>query len=444
MSTRSPLLFVLLVALSAAMPGVAAATGDPRDTVAAGADPAITASATDGLIFEWEQGAHRVHVGGRFALDYLRYDRRNVRDSGLRLKHALPSLDVSVLELVTLRLVVDTIGVDTRYGIYEAWLSLAPTRLARLTAGVLRVPLGMEHAIPEGELSFSGYGFAAHLDGRHDLAARLEGEIEEGLLSYDLSYAFGEGYDLTGQRLGHPQLALRTVTYPFRSAELSVTPCDYEIPLLSGLFGSIALAYSPSFEGRLDVSHPLGNKMFTVPRLRAQRSFFRHFGYGMDAGPLRFAHEVVTGGLRRLETPAGTDTDLEEQITAWQASLAVMVTGEHYDSRPFRQREARGRDAPAHSPADHKDEEARWEGAVEVAARYANADIDRRFFDLGITGYNVSSQEFRTFSGAVSWYPNRNLRLSAQIVRTLADQYPAAFDSHGRDTSFAVRVQYRF
>ena len=30
------------------------------------------------------------------------------------------------------------------------------------------------------------------------------------------------------------------------------------------------------------------------------------------------------------------------------------------------------------------------------------------------------------------------------VVRVLADQHPAAFDSHGRDTSGLVRVQYVF
>jgi hypothetical protein len=63
---------------------------------------------------------------------------------------------------------------------------------------------------------------------------------------------------------------------------------------------------------------------------------------------------------------------------------------------------------------------------------------------LGFTREDLSSQEFRVFSMALNWYPVWNLRASFEVARTIADGFPRTFDSHGRDTSVAFRLQYRF
>ena len=118
-----------------------------------------------------------------------------------------------------------------------------------------------------------------------------------------------------------------------------------------------------------------------------------------------------------------------------------MLTGENYDTRPFHQRWNRREDFPRRPL---------WGGqktgigAIEAAVRYSNADIDREFFNQGLTSFSVSSQEFRTFSVALNWYLVRSLRASVQIVRTLADQGPALLAGNNRDTSGLFRLQYCF
>lgn len=56
----------------------------------------------------------------------------------------------------------------------------------------------------------------------------------------------------------------------------------------------------------------------------------------------------------------------------------------------------------------------------------------------------TSSQEFRSFDAAINWYPVANVKATFQVVRTIADQFPDEFDSHGRDTSFVLQLQYSF
>ncbi|MFN0059361.1 MAG: hypothetical protein ACKVX7_12975 [Planctomycetota bacterium] len=386
-----------------------------------------------------------VILAGRIAVDYVGYDSRNVRDSGVRVDVIEPQLHVgSMTEPLELRVIGDVRGLDSRFGFKEAWASYANDTLIRASAGLLRIPLGVEHSFDEATMPFVGYSFPAWLTGRTDWGLRVDGEIGTGIFSYDFTAAAGEGFDLNGERLGHPQLALRLVSYPLRGVAPS--------PPLGGIFLSAARSYAPEFAGQLDIATPLRNKVFLVPRLSGDEAAFWHVGYGVDAGALRFTHEAVYGGIRGLDLPTGGEANLSNQIGSWAATLSWMVTGEPYDSRPFRQRYGRWspathpleveqlpRDAAAEFPARAATDGGL--GAIELALRYANADIDRRFFNLGITDYTQSAQEFRTMTGAANWYLSRYVRVSAEVVRTIADQFPAAFDSHGRDTSFLLRFQ---
>ncbi|MDY6973505.1 MAG: porin [Thermodesulfobacteriota bacterium] len=399
----------------------------------------LEASITEGVVREGPQGYPRIHLGGLIALDFLNYDSRNARHSGFRLDRALVVLDGSLCPKETWRLAGDLKGVDTRYGLDEAWFSHEAKRWLRVTTGLIKIPLGVEYSIGEARIPFVGYAFPSFLDGRTDLGVRMDGEIREGLFSYDLTVAAGEGFDLFGQKRDDPQVSARVVVYPFRNADGSFNGLGCNIPVISGIFMGGACSYTPSFDGHLDVANPLRNKLFNTRRLDADSSRFFHFCFGIDAGPFRIYAEKVQGSLFDLKTEGGEE-DLEDQITAWEVAFSWMVTGEHYDSRPFRRRERR-KDLPAKPFGTRQD--ARDFGALEVAVRYSNADIDRDFFEFNLTDYTLSSQEFRAFTAAVNWHPTGNVRVTAEVVRTIADQDPEVFDFQGRDTSCVLRLQYR-
>lgn len=432
---------------------VVVATGCATRTLTSGAgsgETRVEVGVLTGLVVEsipTEAGPERdlrIHVGGELAVDARDYDRRNVRDDQVRLDRARLRVD-GTYDALAWRVTGDLIGVDTRGGFEEAWASWSPDRRLRVTVGLWRAALGIEESVRTFDLAFVGPALPAYLGGRTDLTVGVDGELHEGLLSYEATFGAGEGFDAFGQRRAHPQVSLKLTSYPLRHVDLQATVLGYEgVPLLAGLFVSGAYAWTPRFEGYLDVATDLRNKLFSTPRLEARDgSRFLYVGYGADFGPFRWLHETAIGSLLDLETPSGPD-DLDDQITAWAASLSWMLSGEHYDSRPHRQRDGRDRTFPARPWVPLTPDGPRGYGAVEVAARYANGDIDRDFFNLGVTDFTVSSQEFRTFTAAVNWYPIWNLRCSAEVVRVIADQFPGVFRSHGRDTSFIFQVQVRF
>jgi hypothetical protein len=399
-------------------------------------------SSAEGLVLELPQQSLRFDLDGRLSFDYVDYDTRNRRPDQTRIDRAQLGGTLAWRERASLRVLADLDGIDTRYGLFEAYAAYEHAPWLRASAGLQPLALGVEGSWPEAARGLSGMpGFAAFLGSRTDVALRLDGEVGEGLVSYDLAAAAGEGFDLFGQRRGDPQLSAAVTSYPLRFLDWKLRAGPYELPLVSGLFARGGFAWTPDFDGHMDVATPLRNKLFLTSRLDADRSSAWSFGYGVDFGPLRAVHEFARTSLYGVETPGGDREDLEE-LTAWQVLVSWRITGEPYDSRPFRQR-ARWRGTPPARPLDGAGDE-RGLGAFELSFRYANGDIDRDFFTQGFTDYQTSSQEFRVAAVGLAWDPLAALRFSAELARTIADQNPAVFDSHGRDTSWLLRLEWHF
>jgi hypothetical protein len=397
----------------------------------------------EGLYYEDAARELRVDIDGRIALDWMHWDDRNTRSTQLRVDRALLAARVNAGRYADARVVVDLDGIDTRDNLWEAWAAVSPGSYARLTAGLLPIAFSMEHTLGEAASGLVGYpGFPAFLTSRTDWAARLDGELGAGLVYYELVAALGEGFDLFGQSRGDPQLAGRLTSFPLRFVDWELKLGPYTVPLLSGVFVNGAYALSTEYDGHLDVASPFRNKLFDTPRLDGDAASFWIFGYGADLGPFRVLHEFSRGSIDDVRLPSGIRRDFDDQITSWQLVLSWRLTGEPYDSRPFARRGALRPDPPAR-PLDGEDA-ARGLGSFELALRYANADIDRDFFVEGVTTPMLSSQEFRQVAAAASWYPTPALRVSAQVVRIIADQRPAVFDSRGRDTSYLLRGELHF
>jgi hypothetical protein len=126
-----------------------------------------------------------------------------------------------------------------------------------------------------------------------------------------------------------------------------------------------------------------------VPGLRVSAGLI-----GFEVEPVRAYYEGTQGGYFDAGTPVG-ERDLDNQADSWMATVAWRITGEPFDGRIFHERDV----APLGPNA--------W----EVALRYANGDIDRDFFEFGLTDSGTSSQEFRSTTVALHWYQAGIVRL---------------------------------
>jgi hypothetical protein len=151
---------------------------------------------------------------------------------------------------------------------------------------LLPIALGVEDGFSEGARPLVGYpSFASFLSGRTDLGAKLDGEFAEGLFSYDVTYAVGDGFDRFGQRRGDEQISARAMIYPLRWTDASVDVGPYHLPLWSGFFVSYGHAWLLDYDAHLDVATPLRNKLFDSPRLDGRSGETFHLALGVDFGP---------------------------------------------------------------------------------------------------------------------------------------------------------------
>ncbi len=360
-----------------------------------------------------------------FAGDLILHDHDNASSSGLRTDLAKPIVEGRFRDVWRARIAGDLEGTKTPSNLYEAFVSWQGIPWLRLSAGLIQLPLGFEAGTRPEDLALVGHSFSYYMDYRTDWAARVEGELAEGVFDWDVALLAGDGFDANGQTQRGTQAQARVWLNPFRS--LRGAGARFLESLAGGFFLCGGYAYTWDWDGRLRIRNPAGTRLFDTSKFEADRRHFYTVSVGFEVGPVRAYYEGTQGGYFDAETPVG-ERDLDNQTDSWMATIAWRITGEPFDGRIFHER-----DAVPLGP-----------NAWEVALRYANGDIDRDFFEFGLTDSGTSSQEFRSTTIALNWYATRNLRLSAEYVRTQIDDDIASVGFQGDDQAGIVRVQYRF
>ncbi len=385
----------------------------------------FSASPTEGLRWTSSDGRAQLHAGGVYAGDLVLNDSDNVQGSGLRTDIAKPILEGSFDDVWRVRIAGDLEGTKTAANLYEAFVAWQGLPWLRVSAGLLELPLGFEAGTRPEDLALVGHAFSYFMDYRTDWALRLEGALADGVFEWDVAYALGDGFDANGVAQRGSLASARAFVRPLRS--LGAPEASFLERIVAGFFVGGGYAYTWDWDSRLRIRNPSGTRLFDTQRFDADHSHFYTVTAGFEVGPVRLYYEGTQGGYFGVDTPLG-ERDLDNQTDSWQATLAWRITGEPYDGRIFGEREL----------------EPLGPNIWEIAVRYANADIDRDFFAFGLTDYTTSSQEFRTTSIALSWYATRNLRLSAEYVRTQADDDIASLGFEGDSSAGVVRAQVRF
>jgi len=362
----------------------------------------------------------------------VKWDRRNSRDSGLESGGARPSAEIRWQKTLLLHGEADLLGADTPDHVAEAWAGWAPSDFFRLRAGLLRVPLGTEFATPEPDLPLVGWSFSSYLDGRTDVAARLEADPLDGAIRAEATWAFGNGFRPDGTEISAPQGSLRAAARPGRLLGAG--------EWLDGWYAGAAYAHLTEFEDPLVLQNPLRNTVFRTSDLDGNGGRWLHLETGYARGRLAAGLEVVRGEASGVSRSAGGSIDMD-QLTAWTATAAFSLTGAD--------REWKGGAWTAPTPRGPG-------GSWELALRYSNGDMDRSLFDQGYTTYNPSTQEVRSFSALLAWRPWKGVRFATGWVKTIADDSLSVFGFPGgrssvprqgnddRDSSYVFRVEVAF
>ncbi|MFH2000769.1 MAG: porin [Planctomycetota bacterium] len=377
----------------------------------------------------YSTGGLQLQYGGRFVFDLIKYGDDNKRRNGFEFDTAR-LVAMGQYESFYFRVEPDLIGVDSARNLRDAWMTWEYLPGHFMTAGQFFVASGTEGATREDALPLAGYGFTTYLNGRYDLGINLYGDLLPKELWYSLTGAAGKGFDLEGIRRESELYSLRLVHHPL----IRIDPAGY---WLKGFFWGAGVAFTPNFDDPIVLVTPLESTVFITPDLDGQGSRWFHLEAGYAVGPFRFGGERIEGRIDGVLVGNGHRTDFE-QLSAWTTYASWNLTG-------YEPEWEQGRWLSIGEAEMGKDPSSRGRyGCWEMAVRYSNADMDRKLFNYGLTDYNPSTQEVRTFSLHLNYYPVKKAQISLGWVKTLADHELSTFGGTSRDSSFVLRLALNF
>ncbi|MGD9244590.1 MAG: porin [Desulfobacterales bacterium] len=382
-----------------------------------------------GLDTEWK--GWKIHLGGQLAADAIAYDKDNKKEDGLRWETVNLRITGSYGNKFSFFIEPDLMGIGTKNNLYEAWAGWDITPAFQVKVGQIQVALNSEFATRPEDFPSIDYGFSSYLDGRYDLGLQVDGLLWDSTIWYQGSATAGQGFDLDGNRKSDPQYSIRTVVFPMQAA-------GYDF--LKGGFLGLGFAWSPDYDDEIFLQTPLRSTVFTTKNLDGDSARWIHAEFGWSWGAFRMGAERVDGEIQDVKVGSTTHQDFD-QLTSWSAYASWNITGE-------RMRWERGRWLPPALDGRPEDKKQIFDflkfldplGCLEVAFRYSNADIDRGLFDTGLTTYNPSTQEVRTATLNLNWYPQPGLKITAGWVKTIADHELSTLGETNRDSSYLLRM----
>lgn len=366
-----------------------------------------------GFFIQTPDGNNRLNAGG-----YVHFDGRyftNSGDSGnstFLLRRARIDLRGRLARYFDFKFMTDFAGGQAI--IQDAYVSANYVPWARLQAGKYKTPFGIERLQSANALMFVERALPNNLVPNRDLGFMLWGVPLYGALEYQLAILDGivDGGSVNNDVDANDDKAFagRLFFLPFK---------DRPIEPLRGFGFGFAGTYGRQSGS---VSAP------QLPQYRSdgQQVFFRY----VTNSPATAAGTAVAKGPQSRISPQGywywgpggflwewvqTENDIRlgnvtRSITAdaWQTQFSWIVTGEKNGYRGI---------TPAKSFDPWKLRDGYW-GAVEVAGRYAQLEVDKAAYTLGFANRNNAAREAKAWGIGVNWYLAKSVRLMLDYYST--------------------------
>ncbi len=389
-----------------------------------------TASARDGFSIKSADGKYAVRLKGLIQTD----GRFFLSDSGVPvtntffLRRARPILEATVGKYLEFRLQPD-FGQGTTV-LFDAYsdVKIAPELTIRV--GKFKPPVGLERLQSAGDIVFAERALPTNLVPNRDVGLQLSGDIKAGTFTWQAGI-FNGVPDLgngDGDVSDAKDFAGRIFLQPLKVGTLA--------GLGFGIAGSTGLERGNTAAPALASYRTPGQQTFfryansaTTPANNAfangRRSRLAPQAY-FYTGPLGLLGEYTISWQE--VTQAASTAKL--QHTAWQAASSYFLTGEKSSFRS----------AAPKKPFDPK---AGGFGAVELAARYSQLDIDDATFPT-FASPTSSPTKAKAWAVGLNWYLARAIKVVVDYEHTSFDGGAAGGADREAENFVVSRVQYSF
>jgi phosphate-selective porin OprO/OprP len=291
----------------------------------------------------------------------------------------------------------------------------------QLVGGKMKEPVGLERLQSGANLLFVERGYPTQLVPNRDVGFQFQGDVFKGALSYSVGafngVADGGSGDIDTSD-DEKDGAARLFTHPFRNTELEAVR-DLGIGI-AGTYGNQSGAL------RSFVS-PGQQRIFAYSSgVEADGDHWRLTPQGYWYwGPFGLFAEYVVSDQEVVRA-----ADFERvQNTAWQVAGSYVLTGEQNSWRGITPKKPFTFSGPG------------W-GAIELAARYGELDIDDDVFPA-FASPDSSATEAKSWAVGVNWHLNRNFKVQVNYEDTKFDGGTTEFLENGEQIVF-TRAQVSF
>jgi phosphate-selective porin OprO and OprP len=361
--------------------------------------PIVTASGKDGFGLKSSDNNFQLKVGGYIQGDSRFYTEGDpallLGSSTFVMRRIRPIFQGTVYKYFDFRIMPD-FG-NGQALVQDAYLDFNYLPGAKVRFGKMKPPVGLERLQSGSENLFVERALPTDLVPNRDVGVQVLGEnLGGGVFNYALGVfngvADGGSGDLDTNNT--KDFAGRVFLHPFRT--ISVEP-------LKGL--------GIGFAGTA------GSQQGLLPVLRtpAQGTFFNYSAGTLAAGnryrlsPQAYYYVGPFGLLgeyvQSVQDVQKGNTVGEINNQAWQIAASFVLTGE---KASYRQVTPRKQFSPGTGNF----------GAVELAGRYTQLDIDNDAFLLNFADPTKSAQRASTWTAGVNWYFNRNLKFQVNYEQT--------------------------
>jgi phosphate-selective porin OprO/OprP len=286
----------------------------------------------------------------------------------------------------------------------DAYVDVRFARAFRIRTGKDKTPIGYELLQGDSYLLFPERALASSLVPNRDVGIQAQGDVWGGRLSYAGGVFNGipDGANSTADTdvNGGKDMAGRITVMPFRTTVPSARASVWSgLGLHLGASAGTESGALPTFHtsyGQIYFQYA-SDAVADGARTRVSPAAFYYYkSFGSFAEYMRSAQTV---------TRAAVTEDVANH--AWEITGSYVLTGEPASDRGVRPRN------PFDPGAGH------W-GAVQVLARYTVLTVDQAAFSARLAAAGAS-QEARSWTAGLNWYPNPWIKWYATVERTVFD-----------------------
>jgi phosphate-selective porin OprO/OprP len=374
-------------------------------------------------VIQSESGDYKVQIRGYAHFDGRFYpgDEARTGTDTFLLRRVRPILQGSVGRHFDFNLTPDFGGGTTV--LQDAYLDFKPSPALRVRAGKFKSPVGLERLQSATAIHFIERAFPTSILPNRDVGLQAFGELFGGVVAYAGAVLDGtsDGSSLDTDTNDGKDLAGRLFLSPFRKGSGPLKSVGFGIAGTTGTQTGAAPSYRSG--GQLTIfSYATGVTLDgSRTRVSPQLSFY--------SGPFGLLAEYARSESRVVKATAPTSAEI--QVTGWQATASVALTGDAASFSGIRPRKS-------YDPA-----KGQW-GALELVARVNGFEVEDEAFAGGFADPARSVRKATAWGLGLNWHLTRNVKQAATYERTSFTGGAAGGADRPSENALFVRTQVSF